>query len=89
MRYWLEISSEVRKQIERLPGHLHRRVKQTIAALRENPRPVFAQELRDQPGRFCIQIDGDYRIFYRIHEDRLVVLVLRVGKKKGPEFYDE
>ena len=89
MLYWLEIGSKVRRQIERLPGHLHRRVKRTIAALCENPRPAFAQELRDRPGRFRIQIDSDCRIFYRINEEQLVVLVLRGGKKKGPEFYDE
>jgi mRNA-degrading endonuclease RelE of RelBE toxin-antitoxin system len=88
MQYWLEISSEVRQQIERLPGHLRQRVKRIIAALRKNPRPAFAQELRGRPGRFRIRLDGDYRVFYRIEEERSVILILRVGKKKGSEFYN-
>lgn len=89
MPYWLEISADVRRQIERLPGHLRQRVKRLIASLRHNPRPESAVELRNRPGRYRIRLDDDWRIFYRIDDRQLVVTILRVGRKKGPDFYDE
>ena len=30
-----------------------------------------------------------YRIAYQIFDDTLVVSVLKVGRKRGPEFYEE
>lgn len=89
MPYWLEISSDVRRQIERLPGHLRQPVKRIVAGLRLDPRPSGAMELRDRPGRWRIRLNDNWRLFYRIDEDRLTVTVLRVGRKKGPEFYAE
>lgn len=87
-RYWLEISNEVRRQIDRLPNRLRPQVKQIIASLRDNPRPTNAVELRDRPGRYRISLD-DHRIYYRIDDDLLVIILLKVGRKHGPEFYEE
>lgn len=87
-RYWLEISNEVRRQIDRLPNRLRPQVKQIIASLRDNPRSATAIELRDRPGRYRISLD-DHRIYYRIDDDQLVVILLKVGRKHGPEFYEE
>jgi len=87
-RYWLEISNEVRRQIDRLPNRLRPQVKQIIASLRDNPRPATAIELRDRPGRYRISLD-DHRLYYRIDDDQLVVILLKVGRKHGPEFYEE
>jgi mRNA-degrading endonuclease RelE of RelBE toxin-antitoxin system len=89
MPYWLELSADVRRQIERLPGHLRQRVKRIIASLRHNPRPKQSIELCDRSGRYRIRLDDHWRIFYRIDDRQLIVTILRVGRKKGPEFYDE
>lgn len=87
-RYWLEISNEVRRQIDRVPNHLRPQIKQMIASLRENPRPYTTSELRDRPGRYRISLD-DHRIYYQIDDEQLTVILLKVGRKHGPEFYKE
>ena len=87
-RYWLEISNEVRRQIDLVPNRLRPQIKQMIASLRENPRPSITAELRDRPSRYRISLD-DHRIYYQIDEDQVIVILLKVGRKHGPEFYAE
>jgi mRNA interferase RelE/StbE len=85
--YRLELKREVQKQVDALPSHLRQRVKQILRDLTRNPRPTYAEELRDELAQHYKIKPNDWRIVYRIQDDRLLVLVLKVGKKKGPEFY--
>lgn len=81
MKYQVDIPLRVRRQIETLPGHMRQRIKRTIAALTDDPRPPHAVELRDTlQGYFKIRLDH-YRIVYRIEDDALVVTVVKAGKK--------
>ena len=81
MRYWLEIPSHVRRQIENLPNHIRPRVQKVIVSLRDNPRPREALALDDDlTGYYRIKVDI-YRIVYTIHEDRVVVEIARVAKR--------
>lgn len=84
--YSLKITAEVQRQIERLPGHIRSRIKDTISLLADNPRPAAAQPLRGDRSRYRIAL-GEWRIVYRVDEEVIVVEVLKVGKKHGPEFY--
>ncbi len=86
--YQLKIKGAVLRQINMLPGNYRKRVQQLLAALVTNPRPVAAKELRNAKDRYRIRLD-QYRIVYGIEDDILVVEVLKVGKKEGPEFYDD
>ena len=86
-KYQLDFRSGVLREIDRLPSHLHQRVKHIILGLADNPRPDIAQELHDDlRGYYKIKL-GDWRIVYRIGDEILVVTVIKVGKKVGPEFY--
>jgi mRNA interferase RelE/StbE len=84
--YALSFAEGVRHQLERLPGHLYQRAKRIIEELKIDPRPHYAEPLRGRSERYKIVL-GTYRIVYRVGEDILLVLVLKVGKKHGPEFY--
>jgi mRNA interferase RelE/StbE len=88
MLYWLEITDAVRRQIERIPGHRHQHIKRIIASLGVNPRPPTASELRNRPGRYRIRLADGWRIFYWI-DDRLIVLILKIGKKTDSDFCAE
>lgn len=85
-KYQLDVGL-VTGQIDRLPGHMKCRVKKEIAQLALNPRPGHARELRNRPNYYRIRIEV-YRLVYRVEDDLIVVVVLKVGRKKGPEFYD-
>lgn len=85
--YQLEIPKPVQKQIDALPGRYRQRVKRIIWDLRHTPRPPTAEPLRAFVDRYRIRVD-DYRIVYHLHDDVLVIEVVKVGRKHGPEFYD-
>ncbi|MEO7373738.1 MAG: type II toxin-antitoxin system RelE/ParE family toxin [Terrimesophilobacter sp.] len=56
-----------------------------IDLLAADPRPPRAIQLVGGAGEWRVRT-GDYRIIYEIHDDRLVVLVLRVGHRR--EIYE-
>jgi mRNA interferase RelE/StbE len=81
------MDEQVKQAIGRLPGNLRQRVKRILQDLRRNPRPPIAEDLRAKlAGHYKIKL-GDWRIVYHIDDDVVVVIVLKVGKKSGPEFY--
>ncbi len=86
LRYQLDFAEGVRRQLERLPGHIYPRIKRLIEALKVNPRPSNAERLRGTAERYRIA-PGEYRLVYRVQDEVLLVLVLKIGKKHGPEFY--
>jgi mRNA interferase RelE/StbE len=49
--------------------------------LATEPRPPAATRLVGDAGEWRIRT-GDHRIIYEIHDDQLLVLVLRVGRRR-------
>ena len=85
-KYWLELSEDAKRQLDRLPGHVCQRIKEIISALTDEPKPTFALLMRGYPERYRIVVES-WRIVYRVDEDILIVEVLKIGQKHGPEFY--
>jgi mRNA interferase RelE/StbE len=81
---------ELKKQPEKFIRQQDRRIQiQLVAALRklaENPRPPQAKKLEGVEGLYRFR-SGDYRIVYLIEDDKLIVLVVRIGHRK--EIYQE
>ena len=87
-KYRLKFEEGVLHDIDRLPGNVRQRVRRTITGLVDNPKPSGVIELRDKPGWYRIRLD-DWRILYQIDEGDLIVFIVKVGIKKGPEFYED
>jgi mRNA interferase RelE/StbE len=88
-QYRLEFRQGVRKIIDQLPGHLRQRIKRILQALRTNPQPSSAEAMRGElAGCYKISL-GAWRLVYEIDDDVLVVLMLKLGRKIGPEFYQD
>ena len=49
--------------------------------MRDTPRPPASKPLVGHPGYLRVRV-GDYRIVYRLEEDKLVVLVLTMGHRR-------
>lgn len=45
-----------------------------------NPRPPGARKLAGEDSFYRVR-EGDYRIVYAIEDDRLIILVLRIGHR--------
>lgn len=80
----ISISDEAAKQIRRLDKPIRERIRKRIRELAKTPRPAGAKRLRKRPD-WRIRV-GDYRIVYRIvyriEDQELVVLVVKVGHRK-------
>lgn len=86
--YQLKIKKAALRQINALPGHYRQRVRAVIADLARNPLPSATKLLRGKQNIYRIAIDL-YRIVYTIEDDILLVEVIKVGLKAGPEFYED
>ncbi len=82
MSYAVEWKPSVRKQIRKLDPTVRRRVIEAVADLGRDPRPVGSVTLAGSPGWRRIRVGG-YRVIYEVHDEALVVLVLRVGSRAG------
>lgn len=81
MTYHVELTGAADRQLAKLPLVLQRRVVQRLDALAENPRPLGATTLQGGEGLLRIRV-GDYRVIYRVHDDVLLVLVVRIGHRR-------
>jgi len=85
MAYSVELSAEVdrelskldRQQAKRILKFLHERV-----ARLDDPRGIGEALHGSQLGEFWKYRVGDYRLICKIEDERLLVLVLRVGHRK-------
>jgi mRNA interferase RelE/StbE len=86
MTYTVEISTSAAKSIAKIEKKTRLRIIGAIELLAVDPRPPGVKLLRGgEQGRWRARV-GDYRIGYTIEDDRLVVLVLRVARRR--EVYD-
>jgi len=77
----VEFRPAVLKSLKRLPKKDLRRIKKKIDRFAENlPDPATTKMKGNNP--FHRVRSGDYRILYQILEDRLVILVVKVGHRK-------
>jgi mRNA interferase RelE/StbE len=78
--YSLFFNESVRKDFESIPKSDLQRIMERIGNLAENPRPPGAEKLSGQEKYRLRQ--GNYRIIYSIEENRLIVMVVKVGYRR-------
>ena len=81
MSYRVVLSPVAQKALERLPPEIQNRLISRISALAENPRPPGAKALQGAEGDLRIRV-GDYRIVYRVEDDRFLVRIVKVGHRR-------
>jgi mRNA interferase RelE/StbE len=69
------------RQLRKADPQVRRRLQAAIELLASEPRPPAAVQLVGGAGEWRVRT-GDYRIVYEIHDDRLVVLVIRVAHRR-------
>jgi len=81
MQYQLIIKPAAEKSLDKVPLPFRRRVLDAMKELRSNPRPAGVVKLAGDDNLWRIRV-GNYRVVYEVHDDRLIVLVLRVAHRK-------
>lgn len=81
MEYAVEFRPSVLKSIARFPKKDLVKIKNKIEELRVNlPSPQLTKMIGNNS--FHKIGSGNYRIIYEIHDDRLVILVVKTGHRK-------
>ena len=83
-KYSIEFKPSVWKDLDEIDKIDRRRILKRIEKLAENPRPSGSKRLAGSE-RYRIR-QGNYRILYFIEDDRLVVVVVKVGHRR--DVYD-
>ena len=81
MTYRIDVAPAAARELRKLDPPARRRVQAAIELLADVPRPPAARPLVDSGGAWRVRV-GDYRIVYGIEDERLVILVLRLGRRR-------
>jgi mRNA interferase RelE/StbE len=79
--YRLQILPSAEREMSRLDPEVRRRIDRRILALAEDPRPPGVKALAGPAGGLRVRV-GDWRIVYRVEDERLIVLIVRVGNRR-------
>jgi mRNA interferase RelE/StbE len=78
--YSLFILRRAQKELAELPPEAFERIRESIRALSDSPRPPGCLKLTAREG-WRIRV-GDYRVIYEIDDEQRVVTVLHVGHRR-------
>jgi mRNA interferase RelE/StbE len=79
--YPIEFAPTAYRQFSKLDAAARKRIAPFIDALSEDPRPAGAKRLVVGEELWRVRV-GIYRVVYAIEDDRLVVLVVKVGHRR-------
>ena len=85
MAYSVELSESADRELSKLDAQQAKRILKFLherVAKLDNPRSIGEALHGSQLGEFWKYRVGDYRLIAKIEDDRLVVLVLRVGHRR-------
>ena len=81
MAYVVEFSPAARRQLRKLDPPTLKRILRRVEKLEKQPRPKSAKKLQGSSEPLYRVRESDYRIVYSIEDDRLIVLVVRIGHR--------
>ena len=81
MAYRVSLLRSAAHELPDLPSQMQRRVSRAIDGLAADPRPRGAKLLTGADGIWRVRV-GDFRILYRVNDDQLGVLVLRIRHRR-------
>lgn len=79
--YHIEVSATAERQLRKLAVRDQCLVVEAIRALARDPRPRGSRKLRCYDDVYRVRT-GVFRIIYSIENDRLLIIILKVGHRK-------
>ena len=80
MLHRLRVTGTARREFRRLPIRVKERVRATVEALADDPRPQGCKKLRGV-GAYRVRV-GDYRVIYDVDDVAQVVTILRIKHRR-------
>lgn len=79
-RFEVQVLPSVRKDLKGIPQKTVRRILKKIETLATDPRPPGCRKLTSG-GLYRLRT-GSYRILYEIHDEEVIVIVIKVGHRR-------
>jgi mRNA interferase RelE/StbE len=81
--YTIEFVKTARKEFERLSKNIRAKTAEALNLLAQNPYSELLKikKMKGAANLYRIRL-GDYRLVYEIRNDRLVVIVIKVGHRR-------
>jgi mRNA interferase RelE/StbE len=79
--YDIEISRTAERQLKRLDRPAQIRLLKAIVKLADDPLPRGIRKLKGYADVFRLRV-GAFRVLYGVEEQRLVVIVLKIGHRR-------
>jgi mRNA interferase RelE/StbE len=79
-KYKILLKASAAKELEALPKPDRLRIIGRIKALADNPRPMGCEKLTGEE-KYRVR-QGVYRILYEIHDDIIIVVVVKIGHRR-------
>ena len=86
MAYSIAFGKAAKRQFDKLPRPARQRLGDAIAELASDPRRTGVVKLSGEDGLYRVR-GGDFRAIYQIQDERLLILVVKVGHRR--EVYRE
>lgn len=80
-KYKIEISASAEKSLKKVPKKEILKIIEAIQILAISPFPEGCRKLRGEEAVYRVR-QGNYRIIYEIIDEKLIVLVLKIGHRK-------
>jgi mRNA interferase RelE/StbE len=81
MSYRLDYKNSVKKELRKITKIDRVAIVGKIQLLTKNPKPEGSAKLKGSRDLFRIR-HGDYRVIYKIKDDVLIILIIRIGHRR-------
>ncbi len=85
-QYQIEFDRRVKKDLRSINSQEITKIKQAIAKLADNPRPIGCKKLKGKNNDYFRIRVGNYRIIYAIEDSKLLILIVCIGHRQ--EIYE-
>jgi mRNA interferase RelE/StbE len=79
--YTIEIAPAAERQLKALPNPIRTQIGRRIDKLAVDPRPHGVEKITGEDDLYRVR-SGDYRILYKINDQEVLVLVVKIGDRK-------
>ena len=80
--YSVELVKSARREFERLPVTVRGRITEALQVLAQNPYSELlkVKKMKGASDLYRVRV-GDYRVLYELHDQRLIILVIKIGHR--------
>jgi mRNA interferase RelE/StbE len=80
MDWQVQIERKAQKALKKIPDPYKSNIIEAIDSLTNEPRPHNCTKLKGASNLWRVRVSS-YRIVYQIHDEKLLVLVIRIGHR--------